>query len=46
MTEVMIKTLKGNYRYKMAENPDGTGYLVDLESKIQHWLNPFGGSSD
>lgn len=42
MEEVKIKTIKGNYRYKMAENSDGTGYLVDLEAKVQHWLSPFG----
>ncbi|WLV77379.1 hypothetical protein LACPH_002123 [Lacticaseibacillus parahuelsenbergensis] len=40
--EATIKNLVGNYRYKVAELQDNTGYLVDLEAKAQDWVNPFG----
>lgn len=40
--EATIRNLVGNYRYKVAELPDNTGYLIDLEAKAQDWLSPFG----
>ncbi|WLV77373.1 hypothetical protein LACPH_002117 [Lacticaseibacillus parahuelsenbergensis] len=40
--EVTIRNLVGNYRYKVAELPDNTGYLIDLEAKAQDWFSPFG----